>query len=208
MRRPSRRWRTRVAAAIERITELETDLAAARTREEAAGLELVDAVAERTQLDTLVAELTTAEAELATRTEALATQRKAVEDHAPAVREAEADLAAIARAEASLVELGPRLAAEQVDVDAWRLLAEAFHRTGIPTLLIESGIPLVEEQANEVLRKLPDTMALQLRTQRITRRARRPTGWTLSSPGRAWSASTRDSVPASASALTSRCAWR
>jgi exonuclease SbcC len=46
------------------------------------------------------------------------------------------------------------------------LLAEAFHRDGIPSAILARGIPLIEEEANEVLASLPGSLSLALRTQR------------------------------------------
>ena len=51
------------------------------------------------------------------------------------------------------------------------MLAEAFHRDGIPSLILAEGIPAIEEEANAVLEGMPFTgqpggLTLALRTQR------------------------------------------
>ncbi len=45
-------------------------------------------------------------------------------------------------------------------------LYEAFHRNGIPTLMLESVLPSIEQFANDVLGKMPGEMSLELATQR------------------------------------------
>lgn len=50
-----------------------------------------------------------------------------------------------------------------------RVLAKAFGRDGIPTLILENGIPLIEARANELLGRMPGGFSVRLVTQRETK---------------------------------------
>ena len=51
-------------------------------------------------------------------------------------------------------------------VEGLGLLAQAFHRDGIPKLILENGLSLVEERANEVLARMPGGWRVEILTQR------------------------------------------
>lgn len=55
------------------------------------------------------------------------------------------------------------------DQKTWETLAKAFHRDGIPRLVVEEGLPVIEDAANEVLARMPEDMSLRLVTQGITK---------------------------------------
>ena len=84
----------------------------------------------------------------------------------PAVRRAEDALAKIEDAKSRRPDLDQRARECQAKAETYGLLAKAFHRDGIPTLIIENGIPLIEERANEILGRMPDNYRVRLLTQR------------------------------------------
>lgn len=69
--------------------------------------------------------------------------------------------------ELAAARLGVERAEEAEDI--WVTLAEAFHRDGIPTLLLESVLPDIEQFGNEVLGRMPGNMYLYLRTQKANK---------------------------------------
>lgn len=48
-------------------------------------------------------------------------------------------------------------------------LADAWHRDGVPTEMIERAIPVMESKANEILARLPEELTLVMRTQKPTK---------------------------------------
>lgn len=52
------------------------------------------------------------------------------------------------------------------DRHIYEALTRAFHRDGIPTMMLESRLPQVEQYANDVLAKMPGDMSLSIATQR------------------------------------------
>lgn len=88
----------------------------------------------------------------------------------PAVVRAEERVARIEEAKASR----PALVKEQKEASGkaavYTILAKAFHRDGIPTLIVENGIPLIEERANEILTRMPDNYRVRILTQREKKR--------------------------------------
>lgn len=88
----------------------------------------------------------------------------------PAVRAAEI---AVARIEDARRELPERQKAEKEAsalASIYGVLAKAFHRDGIPALIVENGVPIIEERANEILSRMPDNYRIRLRTQRETKK--------------------------------------
>jgi exonuclease SbcC len=77
-----------------------------------------------------------------------------------------ASLTAIEKAKTDHEEWSGLLAEHADKRDVYRLLAEAFHRDGIPSAILAEGIPAIEEEANAVLEGLPGALTLALRTQR------------------------------------------
>jgi exonuclease SbcC len=51
----------------------------------------------------------------------------------------------------------------------YEAVAEAFHPNGIPTLMLESTLPRIEDHANEALAKMPGDMRLTIRTQKVSK---------------------------------------
>lgn len=49
------------------------------------------------------------------------------------------------------------------------VVAKMFHRDGLPTLILEAGIPAIEDRANEVLAKMPGGISLTFVTQKRTK---------------------------------------
>lgn len=84
------------------------------------------------------------------------------------VRAAEATVVVIDRARAQRDHWREAAAAAQQGVATYSLVEQAFHRDGIPTMVIERLVPRIEEEANVVLGRLPGDFAVNLRTQRLT----------------------------------------
>ena len=49
------------------------------------------------------------------------------------------------------------------------ILVKAFHRDGIPTLILETALPEIEGRANDVLARLPDDYSIRLDTKTATK---------------------------------------
>jgi len=49
------------------------------------------------------------------------------------------------------------------------ILIKAFHRDGIPTLILETALPEIEARANDVLSRLPDDYSIRLDTKAATK---------------------------------------
>lgn len=62
------------------------------------------------------------------------------------------------------------LATATRDIDIWGVLMAAFGRDGVPSRMLESALPVIEERANEVLSRMPGRMRLAIRTQRDTQK--------------------------------------
>lgn len=84
----------------------------------------------------------------------------------PAVTRAESRLTVIEDAEKQLPALSKSVKENRAKAETYTLLAKAFHRDGIPTLILENGIPLIEEQANEILARMPGNYRVHIATQR------------------------------------------
>lgn len=122
--------------------------------------------AERAEVLAAVASRGEAAEALAMAEDAYRQHREAANAVATAVAGYRASLQAIEKAKADHEEWSATLAAETDKRDVYRLLAEAFHRDGIPSLILAEGIPAIEEEANAVLEGLPGGLTLALRTQR------------------------------------------
>lgn len=90
----------------------------------------------------------------------------AVEDDLKAVT---ADLKRIAEAEERRKEVMADFNTASHDASVLEVLVKAFHRTGIPTMELQHRLPLVEQEANRVLARLPGNLSLQLQTQVLTK---------------------------------------
>jgi exonuclease SbcC len=84
------------------------------------------------------------------------------------VRQLEVQLLTIERAQQALAREQAALDDARQDVRVYTDLAAAFHRDGIPTMLIEEAIPLIEQHANDVLGRMPGDLRLSLVTGRLT----------------------------------------
>lgn len=84
----------------------------------------------------------------------------------PAVQSAEASVATIEGAKAKRIEMNRMAKEARGKADVYALVAKAFHRDGIPTLIIENGLPLIEERANEILARMPGAYRIRILTQR------------------------------------------
>jgi DNA repair exonuclease SbcCD ATPase subunit len=78
----------------------------------------------------------------------------------------EAAQARIDQAKADLVTWQATAVKEATEARHYSTLAAAFHRDGIPTMELASGIRTMEHEANEVLKGLPGDFSLRLRTER------------------------------------------
>lgn len=82
---------------------------------------------------------------------------------------AEARLKAIDHAKAEHAEAREAMQTASREVTLYGTLARAFGRDGIPTLILENGIPLIEDRANEILARMTGGFAISLVTQRETK---------------------------------------
>jgi exonuclease SbcC len=133
----------------------------------------------KTQVRESKATLGTLELDIARASQVTTDLGAAVDDLKMAQGFLEANLADLARAEERLkaidsakVGLSQARETEQVADGAATLygtLARAFGRDGIPTLILENGIPLIEDRANEILARMPGGFAVNLITQRETK---------------------------------------
>jgi DNA repair exonuclease SbcCD ATPase subunit len=141
-----------LASSAQNLSALEADIAAAE--------------AERTEVLAAVAARGEAAEALADAEEAYRQHREAANAAGAVVAGHRAGLVAIEKAKADHEEWSALLAEHGNKRDVYRLLAEAFHRDGIPSLILAEGIPAIEEEANAVLEGLPGGLTLALRTQR------------------------------------------
>jgi exonuclease SbcC len=65
-----------------------------------------------------------------------------------------------------LVAQDAELAKQAATLD---VLVKAFHRDGIPTLILETALPEIEGRANDVLARLPDDYSIRLDTKKATK---------------------------------------
>jgi DNA repair exonuclease SbcCD ATPase subunit len=133
-------------------------------------------VAQRASLDQIIAEkeaiesdfeaAAAAEREMAEVNETLAAVRRRLAEVEPRIGGLVAQQGVVDAARADLVKWETAERTARANAETYTELAKAFHITGIPTLLVENGIGLVEERANEVLGRLPQDFRIELRTQR------------------------------------------
>ena len=82
---------------------------------------------------------------------------------------AEQAVEVIEAARAKIEEVDAFSAERRTHVDGLRIVVKMFHRNGLPTAILESGLPLIEGRANELLAKMPGDIAVRFRTQRQTK---------------------------------------
>jgi exonuclease SbcC len=85
-------------------------------------------------------------------------------------RIAEAMLADVRAAQAEMRAINAEYVEATRDRDDIALVEAMFHRDGLPTLLLELTIPLVEARANELLLRMPGELNLELVTQKATKK--------------------------------------
>jgi DNA repair exonuclease SbcCD ATPase subunit len=88
----------------------------------------------------------------------------------PAVRSAEDTLARIEEAKTQRTDIERKWKEASGKAEVHALVAKAFHRDGIPTLIVENGIPIIEERANEILARMPDNYRVKILTQRANKK--------------------------------------
>lgn len=177
MHRKYERVKAQAAALMESARTQRSAAIASRDEHTATLAGLKDTiVAQRAELDQLVAEQATIDDEMAN----VAAVQSEVQQVEGALLEVKARLRAMEPLIAGLAGQQGVVAKARDDIAEWRTkeasarsnaavytdLAKAFHITGIPTLLVENGIAIIEERANEVLARLPQDFRIELRTQR------------------------------------------
>ena len=94
-------------------------------------------------------------------------QRRSIEMvHQPAVARAEERIRTLEVARKERAEAMKAYVAAKGKAEVYVILTKAFHQDGIPTMILENGIPLIEERANEVLARMPETRVVRILTQR------------------------------------------
>lgn len=84
----------------------------------------------------------------------------------PAVARADERVRAIEVAKQEREGIAKKYTEAKGKADVYSVLVKAFHPDGIPTMILENGIPLIEERANEVLARMPETRQVRILTQR------------------------------------------
>jgi DNA repair exonuclease SbcCD ATPase subunit len=108
--------------------------------------------------------------ELAAAEETHREAKQKADEWAANLRAYEAARARIEQAKADLATWQETASKEAAEAAAYKTLAEAFHRDGIPTRILAGGIPLIEQEANRVLQGLPGDLSIHLRTERETQK--------------------------------------
>lgn len=143
-----------------------------RAKDDAARLthELDEVRAQRRECVDAEKALTTAVAEWRSAEEAFALAKQALADIEGPTARARLDVAEMDRAEAALPLVQAEHARQIAEQKTWDVLTRAFHRDGIPRMVVQAGLPLIEDRANEVLARMPEDMTLRLVTEGITKR--------------------------------------
>lgn len=160
-------WELKIAAARQTVasdrdnlTRLETQIARDQDVLERSTSQLAQMQSDSTLIDRVDAEVNSLKAQADEQTRSIEMM------YQPQVTRAEDRVAVIAKAEAELPALAKVVKESRAKADVYTLLAKAFHRDGIPTLILENGIPLIEEHANEILSRMPGNYRLRILTQR------------------------------------------
>jgi DNA repair protein SbcC/Rad50 len=107
--------------------------------------------------------------DLASAVEELSLSQQQLEAALTDVGMAEARLAGIAKAKSELAVARADQRRHEVKLGIYQTLMRAFGRDGIPTLVLENGIPLIEARANEILARMPGGFTVSMVTQRETK---------------------------------------
>jgi exonuclease SbcC len=86
--------------------------------------------------------------------------------YAPAVQEKTARVNQIVAAKETLPGIDRKYREKQAEANTYKVLAQAFHRNGIPRLILDSAIPSIEDTANRILSRMPDGYVLHVKTRR------------------------------------------
>jgi DNA repair exonuclease SbcCD ATPase subunit len=108
-------------------------------------------------------------AALTTKSADLTLARGFLTDAERALAVAEAGMADAAKARLDLAAIETEVARLALDVEAHDVVVRMFHRDGLPTMIVEATVPLVEERANELLDRMPGELAVTLVTQRASK---------------------------------------
>lgn len=122
--------------------------------------------AERAEIESSFEAIKAAEAEIASATEAHRAAAAVVHDAEPIEKALAAEWERIKVAEADQATLGMQAGRYRAQEGSLALLVKAWHRDGIPSSLLEAELPLIENAANDVLARLPEDLAISIRTQR------------------------------------------
>jgi exonuclease SbcC len=182
-----------------KVKEHEATIADLRGRREAARVATIQHEAKVTAAQEAATRAETAEATLATETDALMRLKAEVDALPPAegVAEAQAALTAatnevrdlrpkiaehrqlvekvvsnIGKAEDAAKQRADAYAARDkaaADRKLWNIVAQAFHRDGVPSMLVARKLPEVERRANAILDRMPGGLRLRLATEREKR---------------------------------------
>ncbi len=162
------------AARVSAATALEEAKALKASRSD----ERVRLVHELDQVAAERAEIAAAELRLQVTTTALRTHEtnlaalkaKMSNEVDPALTRARGVVDSIDRAHAAMPAARAALDAAFENQNMWEVLVKAYHRDGIPRLVVEDMLPFIEARANEVLARMPEDMTLRLVTQGLTKR--------------------------------------
>lgn len=94
-------------------------------------------------------------------------------------QEATRRVAAVEAAEVAIDEERATAAEAADEYEIHAALAQAWHRDGVPTRIIERALPMIEAKANDILARLPEDLMVTVRTQRPTAKRGRGMAETL-----------------------------
>lgn len=164
-----RRWEDRRQNALRAIEETTTLIGAATDRIAAAGAELDRVVAEKAAIEEdflLIRQIESDSADAQTVYEAHKVAADAALTEVRHLLELEA---LVDRDVVELHQLRVQVDETEAKGKTFRTLMEAFHRDGIPTMIMEGAIPLISARANEVLALMPDDFTVEMVTERATK---------------------------------------
>ena len=158
---------TALQIALNTLPEAQEALAAATARSERIQAEQRDTQARVDQLERDAERLEKELAAHRSSLQQLGDRRAEAQQAARTLVSAEQELAALENMRARHAELAQRAGLVREEAERYRELRQAFGRDGVPALLIESAIPELEANANELLLRMSDgRLSLQLDTTR------------------------------------------
>jgi exonuclease SbcC len=108
-------------------------------------------------------------AEMKGKADGLNVARRMLSDAERDLAVAEDGLRRVALARKELAALDEEWSVLKTDEDAHALAQKMLHRDGLPTMILEATVPLVEARANELLERMPGDMMVSLVTQKQTK---------------------------------------